>query len=46
MTKLILKLLLIEEGGEKIGTTPKHLFLQSIADCTGQIIVMMPLMLR
>jgi len=30
----------IEEGGEKKGTTPKHLFLQSIAGCTGQIIVM------
>ena len=31
----------IEEGGEKKGTTPKHLFLQSIAGCTGQIIVML-----
>ena len=30
----------VEEGGEKKGTTPKHLFLQSIAGCTGQIIVM------
>ncbi len=30
----------IEEGGEKKGTTPKHLFLQAIAGCTGQIIVM------
>ncbi len=30
----------IEEGGEKKGTTPKHLFLQSIAGCTGQIVVM------
>ncbi len=30
----------VEEGGEKKGTTPKHLFLQSIASCTGQIIVM------
>ena len=31
----------VEEGGEKKGTTPKHLFLQSIAACTAQIIVMM-----
>ncbi len=30
----------VEEGGEKKGTTPKHLFLQSIAGCTGQIVVM------
>ncbi len=30
----------IEESGEKKGTTPKHLFLQSIAGCTGQIVVM------
>ena len=25
----------VEEGGEKKGTTPKHLFLQAIAGCTG-----------
>ena len=30
----------IEVGGENKGTTPKLLFLQSIAGCTGQIIVM------
>ena len=30
----------VEEGGEKKGTTPKHLFLQAIAGCTGQIIIM------
>ncbi len=30
----------VKEGGEKKGTTPKHLFLQSIAGCTGQIVVM------
>ena len=30
----------IAEGGENKGTTPKLLFLQSIAGCTGQIIVM------
>ncbi len=30
----------VEEGGEKKGTTPKHLFLQSLSGCTGQIIVM------
>jgi putative redox protein len=30
----------VEEGGEKKGTTPKYLFLQSIAGCTGQIVVM------
>jgi len=30
----------IEEGGEKKGTTPKHLFLQSLAACNGQIVVM------
>ena len=29
-----------DEGGENKGTTPKLLFLQSIAACTGQIIVM------
>ncbi|OYT16916.1 MAG: hypothetical protein B7C24_05150 [Bacteroidetes bacterium 4572_77] len=30
----------VEVGGEKKGTTPKHLFLQSIASCSGQIVVM------
>ena len=30
----------IDEGGENKGTTPKLLFLQSIAGCTGQIVVM------
>ncbi|MDM8535056.1 OsmC family protein [Clostridiaceae bacterium HSG29] len=28
------------EGGKKEGTTPKHLFLEAIAGCTGQIIIM------
>ena len=30
----------IDEGGENKGTTPKLLFLQSLAGCTGQIVVM------
>jgi len=30
-----------EDGGEKKGTGAKHLFLQAIAGCTGQVVVMM-----
>ncbi len=29
-----------EFGGEKKGTTPKHLFLQGVAGCTAQIVIM------
>ena len=30
----------VDEGGENKGTTPKYLFLQAMAGCTGQIVVM------
>lgn len=39
--KIDIDTMIEEDGGEKMGTGAKHLFLQSIAACTGQVVVMM-----